>query len=126
MNSKFEIKGGYHIYEEITFLKGFSITTIVFMHLIQKYMTYFPEIFLKLSSFGGTGVHVFFFCSGFGLFLSYKKRESSFITFIKKRFGKIYFPYIFVVLITFGVPYITVDGDRFITLLSHIFLPPKI
>lgn len=54
----------------VDYLKGFSIFTIALMHLIQM-MPNIPSILRKLSSIGGTGVHVFFLCSGFGLYLSY-------------------------------------------------------
>ena len=45
-------------YEVIDFLKGFSIFTIVIMHLIQCYMNEIPSSIDKLASFGGSGVHV--------------------------------------------------------------------
>lgn len=54
--------------EIVNYLKGFSILTIVLMHLIQSYDI--PKIIRTASSFGGAGVHVFILCSGFGLFLS--------------------------------------------------------
>lgn len=51
--------------EVIDYLRGFSILTIVLMHLIQSYSI--PQIIRTASSFGGAGVHVFILCSGFGL-----------------------------------------------------------
>lgn len=51
--------------EIIDYLRGFSIFTIVLMHLIQSYPI--PQIIRTASSFGGAGVHVFILCSGFGL-----------------------------------------------------------
>lgn len=53
----------------VDFLRGFSIFTIVLMHLLQGYQM--PNILYKIFSFGGAGVHVFILCSGFGLYLSY-------------------------------------------------------
>lgn len=50
------------------FLRGFSIFTIVLMHLVQCYPL--PGFLMKASSMGGAGVHVFILCSGFGLYLS--------------------------------------------------------
>ena len=53
----------------INFLRGYSIFTIVLMHLVQSYSL--PSWAMKATSFGGAGVHVFILCSGFGLYLSY-------------------------------------------------------
>lgn len=108
--------------EVISFLKGFSILTIVFMHLIQGYITKIPSFISIASSIGGTGVHVFFFCSGFGLYLSYIRKKTTFIQFIKKRFKKIYIPYILIVFISFFIPCMYEYNDRISALLSHIFL----
>lgn len=116
------IRGGYHRYEIITFLRGFSILTIVLMHLMQVYMNYLPQWVLKAASLGGTGVHVFFLCSGFGLFLSYRHRELGYLSFLKKRFLKIYIPYILVIILCFIIPVIKVEGNRLVALLSHITL----
>lgn len=122
MNSTIEIRGGLRKYDEITFLKGMAITTIVMMHMIQNYMKYFPNSVATVASFGGTGVHIFFFCSGFGLYLSYLRNKTTYFDFLKKRFLKIYFPYIIVVLISFFIPLFKVKGDRLSALLGHIFL----
>lgn len=122
MNNKIIIRGNNNNYFEIIdFMKGFSILTIVFMHLIQDYLTNVPALIQKASSFGGTGVHIFFFCSGFGLFIMQRKKGYSFVEFIKSRFFKIYIPYIFVVLVSFFIPYMY-NGDRIKALFSHIFL----
>lgn len=106
----------------IDYLKGFSIFTIVLMHLMQDYITSIPNIVSKLASIGGTGVHIFFVCSGFGLYLSYLNKNYSFKAFIKKRFIKIYIPYVIVVLISFSLPWMYFFEDKFVALLSHIFL----
>ena len=82
----------------INYLRGFSIFTIVLMHLLQSYQ--FPSWFMKVSSFGGAGVHVFILCSGFGLYLSYLNKPSGYKEFLKKRFGRIYWPMAIVCLAT--------------------------
>ena len=105
----------------VDYLKGFSIFTIALMHLIQM-IPNVPSILRKLSSIGGTGVHVFFLCSGFGLYLSYLHKKTNYIEFIKKRFMKIYIPYIIVILISFFVPWMYSANDRISAILSHIFL----
>lgn len=68
------------------------------------------------------GVHVFFICSGIGLYISYLKKKVNYISFIKKRFYKIYIPYIIVIIISFFLPWIRVEKSRPVALLSHIFL----
>ena len=92
------------------------------MHLIQNYINDIPGIIKTASSVGGTGVHVFFFASGCGLYLSYLRHPMGFVQFIKRRFGKIYLPYIIVVLVSFCLPWMYSGSDRFVALLSHIFL----
>lgn len=89
------------------------------MHFIQN--DRLPGIVNKILSVGGTGVHVFFFCSGFGLFLSYLKKPLRYPEFLKKRFFKVYIPYIVVVSISALLPYMF-DGNRLGAWLSHVFL----
>ena len=105
----------------IDFLKGYSITTIVLYHLIIGTVG-LPSVIYTASSFGGAGVHVFFVCSGFGLFLSYKKRPLSYWEFLKKRFSKVYFPYIAVVFVSFLFSFTGNYPKRLEALLSHVFL----
>ena len=113
--------GGRH-YEVIDFLKGWSITTIVLMHLLQGHITLFPQVIMTAASLGGSGVHVFIFCSGFGLYLSQLNQQKSFKEFIKKRIQKVYLPYIVVVFVSFLIPYMYSDSDRIVALLSHVLL----
>lgn len=105
----------------IDFLKGYSILTIILMHLIQNYME-LPSLINKASSFGGAGVHIFIFCSGFGLFYSYLSKKLTFTEFLKKRFSKIYFPYIFIILISAFIPFMYTQSDKLTAVFSHIFL----
>ncbi len=114
--------GGILQYEIIDFLKGFSIVTIVIMHLMQIYMKGLPNVVLLCASAGGTGVHVFIFCSGFGLYLSRLKKPLGYGNFLKKRFGKVYLPYIIVILISAWIPYMYQGADRIKAVFSHVFL----
>ena len=68
---------------------------------------------------GGSGVHVFLLCSGFGLYYSYLKKNVNSTQFIKRRFLKIYIPYIIVVLVSAMIPFMYDRSDRIIALLSH-------
>ncbi len=67
----------------VNFLRGYSITTIVLMHLVQGYGL--PGWAFKATSFGGAGVHVFILCSGFGLYLSYLNKPLGYKAFLRKR-----------------------------------------
>ena len=107
--------------QAVDYLKGFSIFTIVLMHLVQS-LPAMPQMVQKVFSLGGTGVHVFFLCSGIGLYFSYLKKKTTFPLFIKKRLLKIYIPYIIIVVISFLLPWMYDRNDRFAALLSHIFL----
>lgn len=92
----------------IDFLRGFSIFTIVVMHYLQD--AKLPGMVNKILSIGGTGVHMFFICSGFGLYLSYLNHPVRYKEFIEKRFVKIYIPYVIVVGISAVLPYICTLG----------------
>lgn len=118
------IRGGKkeNSYELVNYLKAFSILTIVIMHLIQNFIDEVPLIIFNASSIGGAGVHVFLVCSGFGLYYSYLRHGSTFMQFIKRRFIKIFIPYIVVVFVSALLPYMYNGTHRTTALLSHIFL----
>lgn len=106
--------------EIINFLKGFSIFTIVLMHLVQSYPV--SNLLMKASSLGGAGVHVFILCSGFGLYLSYLNKPLSYPLFLKRRFLKVYLPYIIIITISALLPFYNSSPDKWMEFLSHIFL----
>lgn len=86
MNKKLEV---------VDFLRGFAIFTIALMHLVQGSLS---GALNKAASFGGAGVHVFILVSGFGLYLSYMRKPLGYGEFLKKRFGKVYWPYAIMVV----------------------------
>ena len=103
----------------IDFLRGFSIFAIVMMHFIQRYEI--PGWLMKITSFGGAGVHVFFLCSGFGLYLSYLRKPLGYKSFLQRRFGKVYLPMAVVCLLIASV--LALRGrDVLMPLLSNLFL----
>lgn len=107
--------------ELIEFLKGYSILTIVLYHCFQQF--HFNNILGKLIGFGGTGVHLFVFLSGFGLYYSQLHNPITFLPFIKKRISKIYFPYILIVLISALISvFIPVYKNSLYALGGHVFL----
>ena len=83
--------------EIIEFLKGYSIFTIIVFHYLQY--LHFQGFFGQVIFFGGTGVHLFILISGLGLYLSYQRKRLPYIEFLKKRFGKIYIPYILIIAV---------------------------
>lgn len=103
----------------IDFLRGYSIFTIVVMHLVQSYSL--PGWAMKATAFGGAGVHVFILCSGFGLYLSYLYKPLGYRDFLRKRFGRIYWPMAIVCLAT--AAWMAFDGkDILWPLLGNLLL----
>lgn len=82
----------------VDFLKGFSMLTIVLYHYLNKIDL--PSYLLTASRFGGTGVHLFVFLSGFGLYLSHLRKPIAYSAFLKRRLSKIYIPYVIIVIIS--------------------------
>jgi peptidoglycan/LPS O-acetylase OafA/YrhL len=107
--------------EVIDFLKGYSMLSIVIYHFSQALGP--QPMLVKMINFGGTGVHTFIFVSGFGLYLSHLRKPLSFPQFLKKRFTKVYVPYIVIVsasaLISFLVPIYVNSPYAFF---GHVFL----
>lgn len=103
----------------INFLRGYSIFTIVLMHLIQSYDI--PGWAIKTTAFGGAGVHVFILCSGFGLYLSYLNKPLKYKDFLRRRFGRIYWPMAIVCLFTAVWMYFQ-GKDILMPLLGNLFL----
>lgn len=89
------------------------------MHYFQRGL--FLGIIEKALSIGGTGVHIFFICSGFGLFMSYTRRRTNYLEFFKRRFFKVYIPYIIIVAIAVCLPYM-ISTNPLKTFLAHAFL----
>ena len=116
------LQGGGARYPAITFLRGFSIFTIVLMHLVQNYFGQLPVLLYQAAAVGGTGAHVFLFCSGFGLYYAHLRRPLTPVQFLRRRLGRVYLPYLPVVLASACVPALCVGVDRIEALLSHVFL----
>ncbi len=107
--------------EIIEFLKGYAIFTIMIYHFLQTLEL--PEPFRQFISFGGTGVHLFVLLSGFGLFLSYLKKPTDYITFLKKRVSKIYIPYVVIVIISALISFfIPLYQNSLYAFGGHVFL----
>lgn len=103
----------------VNFLRGYSIFTIVIMHLVG--MLGISGIWEKAAAFGGAGVHVFILCSGFGLYLSYLRKPLGYIAFLKKRFTKIYMP-MAVLCVATAVWMACMGREWFMPLLGNLLL----
>lgn len=90
------------------------------MHLVQSYPL--PGFLLKATSLGGAGVQVFILCSGFGLYLSSLYKLLTYGQFLKRRFSKVYVPYLIVVLISVLCFGLISNQDVFMQLLGSVFL----
>ncbi len=82
--------------EFIDFAKGYAILMVIVYHFCNHLQM--PDIIDKARNFGGTGIHLFFFLSGFGLSLS---KAQPFKTFIKRRLIKVYLPFALSIVLIF-------------------------
>jgi peptidoglycan/LPS O-acetylase OafA/YrhL len=80
----------------IDFAKGYAIFTIVCYHALQR--VELPSALAQAIVFGGTGVHLFFMLSGFGLSLS--RKTMSPLDFYRRRLIKIWLPYMAVLTLS--------------------------
>lgn len=82
--------------EYIDFAKGYAMLSIVLYHYFQKMGLHGGLD--KAIIFGGTGIHLFFVLSGFGLTLS---RPTGWMDFYKRRLSKIYIPFAVALTLSF-------------------------
>ncbi len=104
----------------ITFARSYAMVTIVLMHIFMQ--TSKNDLFQKVISFGGSGVHIFFFLSGFCLMLG---SYTNFQAFYRKRFFKIIVPYWIAVSVLFIAKHLLVPNgavDSWYAYFGHIFL----
>ncbi len=76
--------------EYIDFAKGYAIVTIVCYHALQQMAL--PEPLQRAIVFGGTGVHLFFALSGFGL--AWSAGQDGLWSFYRRRMSKVWAPYV--------------------------------
>jgi peptidoglycan/LPS O-acetylase OafA/YrhL len=89
------------------------------MHLLMGFQL--SGIVQNVLAFGGAGVHVFILVSGFGLCLSQLNKPLNYWQFLKRRFTKVYMPYILIIVISALIPFIY-NGNRLLAFFSHAFL----
>ncbi|MBQ3127243.1 MAG: acyltransferase [Clostridia bacterium] len=106
----------------IDLLRGFSILTVVLMHLVQGFLSELPTLLYQAAALGGTGAHVFLFCSGFGLYASHLRHPLTPAQFWCRRFGKVYLPYLPIVLISAAIPALCGTANRLGAVAAHLLL----
>lgn len=80
-------------------LKGFAILGVLFAHI--GYVLASDNRFLHpISVYGGIGVNIFLFLSGYGLAFSSNKKPLTVLEFYKKRLPKLFLP-LWIILTTF-------------------------
>lgn len=92
-------------------LMGVAILWIIFFHsviTISSSPFLFPIEFIKRSGYGGTDI--FFFLSGFGLFVSWWHKRYPVVTFYKQRFLRVMPTYWIVVALYFLIRYF-IEGN---------------
>ncbi|TXK72270.1 acyltransferase [Paenibacillus sp. N3.4] len=96
----------YRRYEELDSLRGLAALCVVFFHMYQVIPTnkllkiIFEYSPLRLLISGGESVILFFVLSGFVLALPYfNNKQSNYFSFIIKRICRIYFPYLFALIV---------------------------
>lgn len=82
--------------EYIDWAKGYAIFTIVCYHTLQR--VELPAVMQQAIVFGGTGVHLFFLLSGFGLALS--NFSGSAVQFYERRLVRVWLPYVLALTIS--------------------------
>ena len=108
--------------EQSTIIKGIAALCVVLAHYslwLDKYVPYQDLLILyPFKQLGGIGVLIFFFLSGYGIYLSSCKQECSFKWLIK-RVTNVWFPYIFMKLILETLYYL-VNGLADFSILDSI------
>jgi len=103
----------------IDFAKGYAIFTIVLYHAFQR--VELSPLLSQAIIFGGTGVHLFFLLSGFGL--AWSKSRVSPGEFYRRRLTKIWLPYVLALTVSLLAAYIfDLFPDRWLAWLAGVGL----
>ena len=78
--------------QDTDIVKGIAILMVIISHIGQAFGVGF------INPLGPIGVFLFLFISGYGLTVSYVIKKNNFKGYIKKRFKKVYVPYILTVI----------------------------
>lgn len=97
-------------------IRGAAALCVMLSHYALWMESYFhieiPVIFSFLKQLGGIGVLLFFFLSGYGIYLSSSDGKNDLMWLIK-RVGKVGFPYLFMKLVIEIINYGVIGWDQF-------------
>lgn len=116
LNSFFE---DYLSLDTMKYLQGFSVIGIIVHHLVQK-LTSFGQTESILGVFNNLGsnfVGLFLFCSGFGLYKSFKTKTNYLNGFFKNRFSVVLIPFYLITILYFAIHLL--EGSKY-TLLNGV------
>jgi peptidoglycan/LPS O-acetylase OafA/YrhL len=88
--------------EFVDFARGYAICTIVLYHILQH--AALSPLAAQGIALGGTGVHLFFALSGFGLLVSTPGHLEP-LAFYRRRLSKIWLPFVLVLSISLAAHY---------------------
>ena len=88
----------------------FGIATIMIVVCHSTSVIDYPKFIEKVIAYGGIGVYTFAFLSGIGLYYSMKNSSHSGVeAFYRRRFKRVFLPYLLVAGIWYGIKYIGIE-----------------
>ena len=123
------MKKGYKLSFDIiskhrTILMGITILSIIFFHYTEDCVNYnynlAPSIVYYKKYIGSSGVDIFLFLSGFGLYYSFKKNQDL-RTFFKKRFTRILIPYFIISIPAWYIKDFLIEDKGLVHFLKDLF-----
>lgn len=88
----------------INVLSGIAIIMIYLVHSTQKLDGINSAVY-RMSSFGSYGCQIFFFLSGFKLSISYAKKQTGYLDFLKRRYNRVAPGYILAVVVWLAITF---------------------
>lgn len=123
------MKKGYKLSFDViskhrTILMGITILSIIFFHYTEDCVNYkynlAPIIVYYKKYIGSSGVDIFLFLSGLGLYYSFKKNQNL-GTFFKKRFTRILIPYFIVSIPAWYIKDFLIEDKGLVHFLKDLF-----
>lgn len=98
-------------------VRGIAALSVMLSHYALWMESYFymelPVVFSLLKQLGGIGVLLFFFLSGYGIYLSSDGKTNNLMWLIK-RVGKVWFPYLSMKLVIEIIKYCVIGWNQFL------------
>lgn len=92
-------------------LMGIAALGIIFVH--SRDIVTWPNFLTSLFGYGGIGVYIFVYLSAIGLFNSLKSRGRGYkkSDFYKRRFQRVFVPYLLIAVTWYGIKYLIFQHD---------------